>query len=71
MPRRPATWHTNVWSGDFSSSAFARTCNASPAIMADNLGPLILGISWTETSVGLVFFALRFITNWKLIRRFR
>ncbi|CAG8924032.1 unnamed protein product [Penicillium salamii] len=39
--------------------------------MAGNNAALILAVSWTETCVGLLFFALRFVSNWKFVGRFR
>ncbi|KAJ5332775.1 hypothetical protein MYU51_009099 [Penicillium brevicompactum] len=39
--------------------------------MADNNAALILAISWTETCIGLILFALRFVSNWKFVGRFR
>lgn len=38
--------------------------------MATNLPVLILAVSWTETVLGLIFFCLRFVSNWKVTRRF-
>lgn len=31
---------------------------------------LILVVSWTENSLGVLFFILRFITNWRFLHRF-
>ncbi|KAI9925416.1 hypothetical protein MW887_005797 [Aspergillus wentii] len=39
--------------------------------MAYDLVTVILGVSWTETILGLTFFFLRFINNLRLIGRFR
>lgn len=39
--------------------------------MADNVSTLILSVSWAETALGLVFYILRFISNWRFVRRFR
>ncbi|KAL2830423.1 hypothetical protein BJY01DRAFT_118892 [Aspergillus pseudoustus] len=39
--------------------------------MAGNKSAMILGISYAETVVGLIFFTLRFITNWAIVARFR
>ncbi|KAL4930971.1 uncharacterized protein BDV17DRAFT_289393 [Aspergillus undulatus] len=39
--------------------------------MAGDKSAMILAISWVETFIGLSFFTLRFITNWKIVARFR
>ncbi|KAL4922764.1 hypothetical protein BDW62DRAFT_2743 [Aspergillus aurantiobrunneus] len=39
--------------------------------MAGDKSVMILAVSWAETAVGLVFFALRFVSNWKIVARFR
>ncbi|KAL2816651.1 hypothetical protein BDW59DRAFT_182400 [Aspergillus cavernicola] len=39
--------------------------------MAGDKSPMIVAVSWTETAIGLVFFALRFVSNWKIVARFR
>ncbi|CAI7567297.1 unnamed protein product [Penicillium bialowiezense] len=39
--------------------------------MAGNNAALILAVSWTETCIGLFLFALRFVSNWKFVGRFR
>lgn len=39
--------------------------------MADDKSVVILAVSWAETVVGLIFFGMRFITNWKIVARFR
>ncbi|KAL4795831.1 hypothetical protein BDV19DRAFT_388854 [Aspergillus venezuelensis] len=38
---------------------------------SDSRSTIILAVSWTETFIGLAFFFLRFITNWKIVSRFR
>ncbi|KAL4940016.1 hypothetical protein BDV06DRAFT_224502 [Aspergillus oleicola] len=37
----------------------------------DSKKAVILAVSWVETFIGLTFFFLRFITNWKIVSRFR
>ncbi|KKK11814.1 hypothetical protein ARAM_002659 [Aspergillus rambellii] len=39
--------------------------------MSSNRSAMILAVSWTETCLGLVFFTLRFVSNWKVVARFR
>ncbi|KAJ5774897.1 hypothetical protein N7457_009793 [Penicillium paradoxum] len=39
--------------------------------MAGDNAALILAVSWTETSIGLIMFGLRFVSNWKFVGRFR
>ncbi|KAL3470361.1 hypothetical protein BJX99DRAFT_50999 [Aspergillus californicus] len=36
-----------------------------------NKSNVILAVSWAETAIGLVFFILRFVSNWKIVSRFR
>ena len=45
---------------------------AGPAsVETTDLSVAVLAVSWTETAFGLLFFSLRFITNWRLLHRFR
>ncbi|KAJ6093902.1 hypothetical protein N7467_002747 [Penicillium canescens] len=39
--------------------------------MAGDNSAVILAVSWVETCIGLIFFGLRFLSNWKFVRRFR
>lgn len=39
--------------------------------MVGNNSVVILAVSWTETCIGLFFFGLRFLSNWKFVGRFR
>ncbi|KAJ5690486.1 hypothetical protein N7462_004878 [Penicillium macrosclerotiorum] len=39
--------------------------------MPNDTSTLILVVSWTETCIGLIFFTLRFLSNWKVTGRFR
>ncbi|CAI7607540.1 unnamed protein product [Penicillium glandicola] len=39
--------------------------------MAGNNSLVILAVSWAETCIGLFFFGLRFLSNWKFVGRFR
>ncbi|KAL4965487.1 uncharacterized protein BDV14DRAFT_199892 [Aspergillus stella-maris] len=48
----------------------ADTSSSSPS-STDSRSTIILAVSWTETFIGLTFFFLRFITNWKIVSRFR
>jgi hypothetical protein len=41
-----------------------------PEMAGDN-SAVILAVSWVETCIGLIFFGLRFLSNWKFVRRFR
>ncbi|KAJ6156276.1 hypothetical protein N7497_005161 [Penicillium chrysogenum] len=39
--------------------------------MVGNNSVVILAVTWTETCIGLFFFGLRFLSNWKFVGRFR